>query len=308
MQHLAGPAMVDVARLGPQRVLPFLGLDRRDGDDLPVLLAEHVAEQVVGVQPLHDDHDRAGRLVVQPGVQRVVVELPDPPPLGFRQGVERLDRVVDHDQVGAPAEHRAADRGGEARALGGGDQLDVAVAPRLDPEPGEDLAVPLALDHGAEIERVLAGQVMGVADRHHLEPGIVAEPPGGEGDGDADRLQVARRDVDDQAPALAVGDPVEVVGDVPDVPVLAVAGAGLQGGQALGDEAGQVLAQQGVEQATAVTHHSLPGGGTPRGWRRPPVPRPSHSLPDWQPRAGRLCPGSAPGRACRRRRPCRSPP
>jgi hypothetical protein len=39
--------------------------DRRKAQDLPRLLREHVADEVVFVQPLHDDDDGAVAFVVQ---------------------------------------------------------------------------------------------------------------------------------------------------------------------------------------------------------------------------------------------------
>ena len=59
-----------------------------------------------------------------------------------------------------------------------------------------------------------------------LEARIMAHDPRSVGDGDADRLQVPGRDVDDQPLDLAVRDPDQLVGDVPDMPVLPVGPAG----------------------------------------------------------------------------------
>src|SRR6516162_1426533 len=47
--------------------------DRRKAHNLPRLLAEHVANQVVLVQPLHDDDDAAKAFVVEPAVESVEV-------------------------------------------------------------------------------------------------------------------------------------------------------------------------------------------------------------------------------------------
>jgi hypothetical protein len=49
--------------------------DRRKAQDLPQLLREHVADEVVLVQPLHDDDDGAVALVIEPAVKGVVVPL-----------------------------------------------------------------------------------------------------------------------------------------------------------------------------------------------------------------------------------------
>jgi hypothetical protein len=39
--------------------------ERREGDDLLLLLLENMADQIVLVQPLHDDDDRAANLIVE---------------------------------------------------------------------------------------------------------------------------------------------------------------------------------------------------------------------------------------------------
>src|SRR5207248_7776110 len=49
--------------------------DRRKAQDLPTLLREHMADEIVLVQPLHDDDDGAMALVVEPAVKGVVVPL-----------------------------------------------------------------------------------------------------------------------------------------------------------------------------------------------------------------------------------------
>jgi len=63
--------------------------DRRKAEDLPRLLCENVADEVVLVQPLHDDHDSAVALVVEAAVEGVVKPLVGRFPL--RHG-ERLVR------------------------------------------------------------------------------------------------------------------------------------------------------------------------------------------------------------------------
>ena len=63
-----------------------------------------MADQVLGVQALHDDDDGAAALVVEAGVERVVEEIVDLLPLHPRADVLGLDRVVDDDEVGAGAE------------------------------------------------------------------------------------------------------------------------------------------------------------------------------------------------------------
>jgi hypothetical protein len=49
--------------------------DCRKADDLPRLLGEHMAHEIVLVQPLHDDDNGAVTLVVEPAVEAVRSEL-----------------------------------------------------------------------------------------------------------------------------------------------------------------------------------------------------------------------------------------
>ena len=57
-------------RVDHQRLV-LLG-DCREAHDLPRLLRQHVADEIVFVQPVHDEDDRARELVVQPAVEGVV--------------------------------------------------------------------------------------------------------------------------------------------------------------------------------------------------------------------------------------------
>ena len=82
--------------------LVLLG-DRREAHDLPILLGQHMADEVILVQPVHDQDNRTRPLVVQPAVEGVVEPLVRRPPLGLRQRLLRLQRIVDDDDVGAAA-------------------------------------------------------------------------------------------------------------------------------------------------------------------------------------------------------------
>jgi hypothetical protein len=69
--------------------LVFLG-DGRKAQDIPVLLLEDVANQIVLVQPLHNDHNGAVTLVVEPAVEGMVVPLIGGLPLRVGQCLLRL--------------------------------------------------------------------------------------------------------------------------------------------------------------------------------------------------------------------------
>ena len=124
VQRLARPP--DEALRSPDRVdlVHLVGFgDRREAHHLPRLLLEHVADQIVLVQPLHDDDDGSPAFVVEPAVEGVIEPLVGSlsPRLGER--FLRLQRVIDQDDVSAaPGQHAAIGRG-EAIALAGGDEL-----------------------------------------------------------------------------------------------------------------------------------------------------------------------------------------
>src|ERR1700758_4016842 len=115
---------VERLALGRQRFARFaaIGSLRREGDRLVAVgnrwkaenipfvgLGQEKAGQVVDVDALHHDHDRARALVVKAGEQRIREPLIGCQPLCFRQGVVRLQRIVDDDDVAASTGQRAAD-------------------------------------------------------------------------------------------------------------------------------------------------------------------------------------------------------
>ena len=80
LEHRRGLALV-VQRLAPpprkvpraphrlNRVRLVLLGDRRAAHDLPIFLGQHVADQIILMQPVHDQHDRTFLLVVEPAVE-----------------------------------------------------------------------------------------------------------------------------------------------------------------------------------------------------------------------------------------------
>ena len=74
--------------------------DRWEAHNLPWLLAEHVADEVVLVQPLHDDDDAATAFVIEPAVESVEVPLVGgvAPRIGER--LLRFGGVVDQNEIG----------------------------------------------------------------------------------------------------------------------------------------------------------------------------------------------------------------
>ncbi len=163
-----------------QLALVVLG-DCREPHDLPLLLRQHVAGEIVFVQPVHDEHDGARQLVVQPAVEGMVVPLVRHLALGLRQRLLGLQRIVDDDDVGAAPGQDAADRGGEPAALGR--RVEFGHCGALRREAGrENPPIPVAGEDLPAIARQFVGEVLRVADAEDLRRGIMPETPGREGD------------------------------------------------------------------------------------------------------------------------------
>jgi len=112
LQHLARLALgvQGFTRSAAKDLPPEHGLDpvplvlvgnRRQAHDLPLLLGQYMAGEVVLVQPVHDQHDRPLPLVVEPAVEGVVVPFVGRLALRLRQRLLGHQRVVDDDDVGA---------------------------------------------------------------------------------------------------------------------------------------------------------------------------------------------------------------
>src|SRR5438552_17357833 len=82
-------------------VLLVLFGDGREAQNFPRLLAEDVADEVVFVQPLHDDDYGAMLLVVLPAVEGVVIPFVGELPLCVGGRLLGLERIIDQDDVGA---------------------------------------------------------------------------------------------------------------------------------------------------------------------------------------------------------------
>jgi hypothetical protein len=184
-------------------------------------------------------------LVVEAGVERVVVPLVRRLPLGMRQCLLRLQRVVDDDDIGATPGQHAADRGGEPAALCGRVEFGHRGALRRQARR-ENPPIPVAGDDVPAVARQFIGEVLGIADAEDLRRGIMPETPGREGDRGQQRLQVARRQVDDQPPDLAATQCCQLRGDDFDMPAHREAGSRVQLAEAALREADEIAPQQGA--------------------------------------------------------------
>src|ERR1700730_7120795 len=93
--------------------------NRRERHHLPRLLPKHMAHKIILMQPLHNQYDRAARLIVEPAVQGVVVPVVDGLSARFGKRLLGFHGVVDDDVVSAPAGQYAADRSREPISLCG---------------------------------------------------------------------------------------------------------------------------------------------------------------------------------------------
>src|SRR4029077_3587996 len=72
--------------------------------------------KVVLVEPLLNDDDAAALLVIEPRDQGLLIKVLAALAFGRRDRIHRLQQVVDDDQIGAMASHRAAQRYGFPKA------------------------------------------------------------------------------------------------------------------------------------------------------------------------------------------------
>jgi hypothetical protein len=195
-------------------VLVFLG-DRREPDDLPVFLVQDVSDQIVLMQALHDHDDGARGLVVEAAQQRIVVPFVDRVAPGFRQGIVRLERIVDDDDIGATAGQDAADRRRHSGSLLGGGEVVDGLSLR---EPGgKQRLVPGGVHDVAAVACQLVGEVLAVAGADDVFCCIMAKQPCDEGDRRAVRFELAWRQVDDEPFDLAAPHGFQFGGDQLDI-------------------------------------------------------------------------------------------
>jgi hypothetical protein len=181
----------------------------------------------------------------------MVVPLVRDLPLGLRQRLLGLQRVVDDDDVGAAPGQDAADRGGEPATLRR--RVEFGYRGALRREAGrEDPAVPIAGDDAAAIARQFVGEVLRIAEAEDLRRGIRAETPRREGDRGEQRLQVAGRQVDDEAPDLAAAQSRQFGGDDFDMPAHREAGARVELGETALCEADEVAPRNSARYSSGV--------------------------------------------------------
>jgi hypothetical protein len=180
---------------------------------------EHVPGQIALVQPLHDDHARAGPLVVETRAHDLIPPVGDRLVTGKIMPIPRANGIVDHNGITAKAGSDTVD--GRRKALAHARvlviRLQVDVGREL-PRRGERLRIPVARDHGARAHGVARREsaVVRTEDRSPARP--MCPHPRGPHAGNDDRLRVAGPDVDREPLNVCCSDVLEVFADRVDVP------------------------------------------------------------------------------------------
>ncbi len=178
-QRFALSALVDPAEIDLEGLV-FLG-DGLEVEMLEISLVDEVAREIVLVQPLLDGDDAARTLVVEAREQGLLIEFLDALSLNIGLSIRYLHQIVDDQDVGAEARHRATQRDGLADPLHGRHGLGRGVTLPVHLHGGKEVLVQRGLDQGTEIASVICCEVLAVARDHHLERGVTPEHPGDEG-------------------------------------------------------------------------------------------------------------------------------
>jgi len=236
----------------------FVGFgDRREAEHFPRLQAENVADEVVLVQPLHDDRDVVRALVVEPAVKGVDEPLVAALPLRLGLRLFGLQRVIDQNRAGPASGQHPTGGGGEPIALAGGDELLHGLA--VGGKTGrEDPSIPRAHHDAAAIAGELVGEILGITDAEDLGRRVVPETPGGKGDRGHQGFEVARWQIDDEAADLALLHRGQRGGDDLEMPIHCQLGLRIELVEAARNKGGEVVPQHGlVLGARQVLNHRI---------------------------------------------------
>src|SRR6266403_1701416 len=192
--------------------------DRGQAQNLKTGIAfEEIANEVIDMDPLHYDYDAGSPLVVGAGHQGRAVPFDDAFAGYVGWGVARLERIVDDREIAAASGQRSPNRGGVSTASERG--LDFSIGVAFHSHPRKYRLIERILDDTPKIIGVSLCQVGRIRDANHALRGVMTEIPGRQRYRRDNRLEVARRDSDDQPLHLAGGDLRDLVGHRVDVPV-----------------------------------------------------------------------------------------
>ena len=71
----------------------------RESNEVPRFLLEHVGNQVILMQTLHNNDDVSALFIIQPAIERVVIPFVACIALGFRERFVRLQRIVNDGET-----------------------------------------------------------------------------------------------------------------------------------------------------------------------------------------------------------------
>jgi hypothetical protein len=201
-----------------------------------------VTHEIVFMEALHDEDDTALFFVVEPAEKGVVVPVVDAAALAFGERLVGFQGIIDDDEIGTATSQNPAYRSREPKSLLRGHELLNRLLVGREPG-GEQSLIPTGHHGGATITRELIGQLLPIAHTYDLRCGVMSKQPGWERDRSAKRLQMTRRDIDDEAPDLALPAFLQLRGHDFDVPVHQEPGLTIELEKAASDEAAEILPQ-----------------------------------------------------------------
>src|SRR3954453_9843680 len=129
-QELTRPSYMDTTP-GKRDLFFNLGYCRQT-EVIPPTRLQKVPGEIVDVQALHDQNDRAFALVIKTRGEGLLIPVDDTPPCDFRCGVVRLYRVVDDNELPTTPGERTADGRSQAEAALCRAHLALCVLSRID--------------------------------------------------------------------------------------------------------------------------------------------------------------------------------
>gem|GEM_PF-4251367 len=186
-------------------------------------LLQQVSGQILFVEPLHDDDDGPGFLVIQSAVKRLVKPRVGSLTQHVRCGFFRVQRVVHYQPVSALTCRSTANRRGNhvstlvIKKL----RLEVVVLHQLETVAPPRL-IPVGLNDGAPVHAVLRGQALRVTGENPPRFRVANPLPHRPHHRHRDGLHVSRRDVDDESRDLTGRHRLQVLADEVDVPIVEV--------------------------------------------------------------------------------------
>src|SRR5260370_39777882 len=186
-------------------------------------------------------------------------------PFRFGKGVDRLQGVIDNNEVATTAGQCAADRGCETETTFSGFHFALAVLDAPDSSRWKAAPVPVTFEDRPKVVVHLAGEVAGIADANDSSMRLMAENKGRQGHRSGNRLPRARWLVYDQPSAPAARDLFELMGNRCDRPTIDKPVGGGDRMEHLAQEASEVLPQYRVEHSLGVRAHgrSFGSGSSP---------------------------------------------